>query len=227
MPAGLSAEPVFSIDTDSPKGGSYRVTLTYLATGFDWQANYLATLDEGANPARKTLRLTAWLTIANDNGQSFPGATLLAVAGTINVERNFRSLTDRPAAKPLRLTCYPLGSTASGTAVEQVIADQFFDRDASSDKMDGIVVTGNRMAPAPAPRPRAIAMKAREEALGDVKLYRVPEAVTVAASRSSRWSSSIDPGWTARSFTAALRAGERRKERRALLAGRVVAENAQ
>jgi hypothetical protein len=183
VPAGLSAEPVFSIDTDSPKGGSYRVTLTYLATGFDWQANYLATLDENANSARKTLRLTAWLTIANDNGQSFPGATLLAVAGTINVERNFRSLTGPLDAKPLRLTCYPLGSTARGTMVEQVVADQFLDRSAPSDAAEDIVVTGNRIrgVMAPAPAPPAIAMKAREEALGDVKLYRVPEAVTVAA----------------------------------------------
>jgi len=184
VPAGLSAEPVFSIDTNSPKGGSYRVTLTYLAAGFDWQANYLATLDEGANPAKQRLRLIAWLTIANDNGQTFPGATLLAVAGTINVERNFRSLTDPLQAKPLRLTCYPLGSTARVTMAEQVVADQFLDRRASSDEDADILVTGSRMramAPAPPPPAPAIAMKAREEALGDVKLYRVPEPVTVAA----------------------------------------------
>src|SRR3982751_1198223 len=29
VPAGLSASPVFSIDTNTPKGGSYRITLTY------------------------------------------------------------------------------------------------------------------------------------------------------------------------------------------------------
>lgn len=182
VPAGVSAEPVFSINTNSPKGGSYRVTLTYLATGFDWQANYLATLDDGANPARKTLRLVAWLTIANDNGQTFPGATLLAVAGTINVERSFRSLTGPLEAKPLRLTCYPLGSTARGTMTQQVVTEQFLGRGALAEEAD-IVVTGSRMRAmmAPAPAPAAIAMKAREEALGDIKLYRVPEAVTVAA----------------------------------------------
>ena len=183
VPAGLSAAPVFSVDTNSPKGGSYRVTLTYLAAGFDWQANYLATLQEGTNPARQKLRLIAWLTIANDNGQTFPGATLLAVAGTINVERNFRSLTDPLEAKPLRLTCYPLGSTARVTMAEPVVAAQFLDRRAQLEVEDEIVVTGSMMrsAMAPAPAPPAIAMKAREEALGDVKLYRVPEAVTVAA----------------------------------------------
>jgi hypothetical protein len=178
-PAGLSAEPVFSVNTNSAKGGSYRITLTYLATGFDWQANYLATLEKGMGPARQKLRLIAWLTIANDNGQTFPGATLLAVAGTINVERRFRSLSDPLEAKPLRLTCYPLGSTARGTMAKPVVAPQFLAlREGSNDEAD-IVVTGSRMLSAGAPA--AIAMKAREEALGDVKLYRVPEPVTVAA----------------------------------------------
>ncbi|MEO7690551.1 MAG: hypothetical protein ABIS51_14815, partial [Sphingomonas sp.] len=66
VPAGLSAQPVFSIDTNTPKGGSYQITLTYLAAGFDWQANYLATLEKGGAPGKQKLRLLAWLTIAND-----------------------------------------------------------------------------------------------------------------------------------------------------------------
>src|SRR3954463_3764610 len=66
VPGGLSAQPVFTIDTNTPRGGSYRVTLTYLAAGFDWQANYLATLEKGTDPAGQKLRLLAWLTIAND-----------------------------------------------------------------------------------------------------------------------------------------------------------------
>jgi hypothetical protein len=181
VPAGLSAQPVFSIDTNTPKGGSYRITLTYLAAGFDWQANYLATLEKGTTPDRQKLRLLAWLTIANDNGQSFPDATLLAVAGTINVERNFRSLSDRLEAKPLRLTCYPLGSTARGTMAKPVVEAGFFAPGAGLDDSRDIVVTGSLMRAVAAPAPPPPAMKAREEALGDVKLYRVPELVTVAS----------------------------------------------
>lgn len=180
VPAGLSAQPVFSIDTNTPKGGSYQITLTYLAAGFDWQANYLATLEKGGAPGKQKLRLLAWLTIANDNGQSFPDATLLAVAGTINVERNFRSLSDPLEAKPLRLTCYPLGSTARGTPAELAAPLQFFGRAQLEEGYD-IVVTGSRVAGLMAPAASPVAMKAREEALGDVKLYRVPEQVTVAS----------------------------------------------
>lgn len=180
VPAGLSAQPVFSINTNSPAGGSYRVTLTYLATGFDWQANYLATLAKGAHSTEQSLRLIAWLTIANDNGQSFPGATLLAVAGTINVERKYRSLTDPLQANPLRLTCYPLGSTARGTPPAPPPLLEFASAPPSPSEAD-IIVTGNRQRGIMALARVAIAMKAQEEALGDVKLYRVPEAITVAA----------------------------------------------
>lgn len=181
VPAGLSAEPVFSIDTNTPKGGSYRITLTYLAAGFDWQANYLATLEKGRSPDKQRLRLVAWLTIANDNGQSFPDATLAAVAGTINVERNFRSLSDPLEAKPLRLTCYPLGSTARVTMAEPVVVNRRFDDLSESDDAGEIIVTGTQRAGAVAFRSGQVAMKADEEALGDVKLYRVPEQVTVAS----------------------------------------------
>ncbi|MBY8820741.1 DUF4139 domain-containing protein [Sphingomonas colocasiae] len=178
VPAGLSAKPVFSIDTNSPKGGSYRITLTYLATGFDWQANYLATLEKNPGSGRQKLRLIAWLTIANDNGQSFPDATMLAVAGTINVERDFRSLSDPLEARPLRLTCYPLGSTARATMAEPV---HYPAPRVQADEDGEIIVTASRVSGVAALASAAIAMKAREEALGDVKLYRVPEAVTVAA----------------------------------------------
>jgi hypothetical protein len=58
------------------------------------------------------------------------------------------------------------------------MAPEFFARRGQSDEGD-IVVTGSRMRGIMAPA--SIAMKAREEALGDVKLYRVPEPVTVAA----------------------------------------------
>ena len=38
VPDGLSAEPIFSIDTRDASGGTYTVTLSYLAWGFDWEA---------------------------------------------------------------------------------------------------------------------------------------------------------------------------------------------
>jgi hypothetical protein len=177
VPAGLSAQPVFSIDTRDPAGGTYTVELTYLAWGFDWQAHYVATLDEQGRSDAVGLRLMSWLTLLNDNGQSFPDAELLVVAGRLNVVSDFEELADPPSARGLHLTCYPLGSTAAGSADGGhpppppsplplfAPAPMAMAREAQD-----IVVTGS-----------SIANKAQEEALGDLKLYRVPERVTVAA----------------------------------------------
>ena len=185
VPAGLSAQPVYSIDTNSPAGGTYTITLTYLAWGFDWQAHYVAQLEEDGTGSEVLFDLTSWLTIVNDNGQSFDNANLMAVAGTLNVESDFERLADPPQAPPLRLVCYPIGSTAAGSPVPRGLPppppppppppmaaySPVMEMEAGD-----IVVTGSR-----AQLESAIAMMANEEGLGDLKLYRIPERVDVRA----------------------------------------------
>ena len=193
VPAGLSSEPVFSIDTADEAGGTYTVTLSYLAWGFDWEANYVATFLEGsgredgrrrASDGEVRFDLTSWLTILNDNNQSFENADLMAVAGTLNVTSDFEDLSDPPVARPLQLTCYPFGSTAAGSPEPYYGAGAAYPmppppppppppapmmmREMAMDSAQGIVVTGSRML-------------ATEEDLSDLKLYRVPEQVTLAA----------------------------------------------
>ena len=168
VPAGLSARPVLSVTTNSPRGGTATVTLSYLASGFDWSASYVATL----TPEGRTLDLFAWLTLANANPETFAAAEVQAVAGRLN-----RSGFDRIVRQvgALRLACYPLGTTTSDLRV--------FD----AEEADDIVVTGSRvmsmavMAPPPPPPPPVEAPPPPPpEDLGDLKLYRVPERVTVA-----------------------------------------------
>jgi hypothetical protein len=177
VPAGLSARPVFSVDTRDASGGTYRVVLTYISWGFDWQAHYVATLSSGALHGKANMALRSWLSLVNDNGESFPDAELLAVAGRLNVASDFRRLASPPQARPLRLTCYPLGSTAAGSPVppppvlKQPMALSAYrakTADEATPMMEGV------LAAAPA-------MIAKEEALGDLKLYRIPEPVTVAS----------------------------------------------
>lgn len=182
VPPGLSAQPVFSVDTRDPAGGSYTVQLTYLAWGFDWQAHYVATLAEAGRGDALRMRLMSWLTLLNDNGQSFADAELLVVAGRLNVVSNFQGLADPPDARPLRLTCYPFGSTAAGTPIDELLPPPPPPPAPPPAPMaaEAITVTGQRMARANLDS-ASPAMKAEEEALGDLKLYRVPEPVTVAA----------------------------------------------
>ena len=178
VPAGLSAQPVFSVDTNDPRGGTYRVTLTYLSAGFDWQAHYVATFaDDGGRGSERTLRLLSWLTLANDNGQSFPDAELMTVAGKLNVETDYSAVKDPPQARGIQLSCYPIGSTAAGSPYPQPPPPPPVPAPMAA---DAIMVTAMRRNEAMA-APAAIAMIAREEQLGDLKLFRVPERVTVAS----------------------------------------------
>lgn len=179
IPAGLSAKPVFSIDTRDETGGTYRVTLTYLAWGFDWQAHYVATLDDrsGGTDAQR-IKLLSWLTVLNDNNQSFADAELLAVAGKLNIASDFQSLAEPPTGQPLRLMCYPIGSAAAGSP-DAYMAPVTPPPAAMAPMMDNaIMVTGSMMK---AVQEASIAVTAVEEQLGDLKLYRVPERMTVAA----------------------------------------------
>ena len=192
VPGGLVPQPVFSVDTVSPQGGTYDVELTYLAWGFDWEATYVLTVGEGGRGSELPFKLLSWLTIVNDNGQSFPDARLMAVAGTLNVESDYEYLAEPPTAPPLRLTCYPIGSTATGTAVPGGYQDVY--------ARSGRQMVPSPMAPPPPPPPpppvameagneiivTGSAMKATEEDLGDLKLYRVPQPVNVAAQSSKQ-----------------------------------------
>ncbi len=184
IPDGLSAKPIFSIDTATPGGGTYEVTLTYLAWGFDWQANYVATMGEQKDGDEFELHLLSWLTLLNDNDQSFNNAKLQIIAGTLNVDSDYQGLSDPPVARPLRLTCYPFGSTAAGSAIPPPppppSAPGFQALGAVSE--DSIMVTASRRRSELQEVPLAVSVvTAEEENLGDLKLFRVPDRVNVSA----------------------------------------------
>ena len=186
LPEGLSAKSVLSIDTVSDRRVTATVTLTYLASGFDWSAHYVGQLNADAT----SMNLVSWLTLANMNSESFNQAEVMTVAGNLNIVRAYAQLADRPNAPRLNLTCYPQGHTWTGTPYSPPPRPGLMGamNDDFSELGDVIVVTGARksqsnmemampvMAPPPPPLPVA-----QQEDLGDLKLYRVPFRSTVAA----------------------------------------------
>jgi hypothetical protein len=143
--------------------------LSYLATGFDWQANYVATLA----PSEDRMELFAWVTLANGDETGFANASTQTIAG--RVKREHYEPGVRPRREALNLRCWPEATTSD------IQSREIFGVPAPpppppppapvmATSAEAIVVTGSR-----------ISRKAVQEELGDLKLYRIPDPVTVAA----------------------------------------------
>ena len=172
VPPGLSARPTLSVRARASRPVTATVTLAYLADGFDWQANYIAQLA----PSGDRVDLFAWLTLASNDETSFVNADTQAVAGRLNREA---VETDEPAANPLQLRCWPQGRTSD---IPLEVLQRLPMGQAQQFEESNIVVTGSRI---PAQNMDSVmpvtTISAQLEALGDLKLYRIPEPVTVAA----------------------------------------------
>ena len=167
VPAGLVATPTLSVETRSPVATTASVQLSYLASGFDWSANYVARVSENG----KTLDLFAWLTLANSNGESFVEANTQAVAGTLNRDDDAADLEQDARVPELQLACWGSRIEAPAPPPAPVAAD--------FESANEIIVTAQRRSVSFQSVP--VAISAVQEELGDLKLYRIPEPVTVAA----------------------------------------------
>ncbi len=180
-PAALSAKPVLSMLTKNQPGGTVTITLAYIATGFDWDATYVATLA----PDGRSMSLLGWMTMASADDTSFADATTSAVAGKVNRSEETRDNDGRrirQEASSLNRTyqCWPEGTTSDGRPhpigslpLPAPMAARFAGAD--------IVVTGRRREAVLQDASIAISAIASGENLGDLKLYRLPMPVTVAA----------------------------------------------
>jgi hypothetical protein len=164
---GLSATPTLSVLTRSDQPVHTMVTLSYLAGGFDWAADYTAKLSADGT----TIDLGAWVTLANSNGITFTNATAQVVAGRLN--------HDSGRIDPILLRssiiarCWSRGSTgdaSSDVAYMQAMPAAFMASRAA--ESDDIIVTAQR--------------RVELEQLGDLKLYRVPYPTTIASRQAKQ-----------------------------------------
>ncbi|HTU57097.1 MAG TPA: hypothetical protein VMF89_01665, partial [Polyangiales bacterium] len=156
----LGASPTLSVLVRSPRAVNADVTLSYLAHGFDWVANYVVTVARDG----RTMDMGAWVTLANGNGVSFPAARTQVIAGRVN--RATGVVQPYALARGIIAQCWPRGSTSDvpPITIEARGSERMFSRSLSS---LGDVAVAAMAAPAPA-------QLVQEEQLGDLKLYRVP-----------------------------------------------------
>jgi len=166
----LPASPTLSVLVRSDQALQAPVTLAYLAQGFDWTANYVATLAEDG----KTMELGAWVTLANGNGVGFPDAQTQVVAGRLNRETG--EVEPFAVAPYIFGQCWPRGSTSDIPPPVYLASlnDRMFkvaNMPAAAPVMQEVVLTARRV---------------EEEQLGDLKLYRVPERTTISSRQSKQ-----------------------------------------
>ncbi|MCC6924301.1 hypothetical protein [Novosphingobium sp.] len=186
---GLAARPTLSVLTSSARAVTAMVTLTYIAEGFDWSANYTAQL----NPDGKTMELGGWITLANGNSVSLSNARTQIVAGGLNRAYVAKFVNQQPQAiarcwpqqrthdvprKPERP--YELVQPWLGEDYE-TYADAVSEEKGFRGRNAGIPPPAMMVMAAPPPPPPPPAPPPPPEQLGDLKLYRVPQRTTVAA----------------------------------------------
>jgi hypothetical protein len=170
VPPGLSARPTLSVRTHSPNQQRVTLTLSYLAGGFDWQADYIVTM----RPDGRSADLFAWITLASSDVTTFPDADLQVVAGKPNRTGNNEGFG--PGENDVPLKCWPLPDYNYRSPLPPPPPAP--PPPVEAEGMD-IIVTANRVAAPMAALPKAVTATA--EQLGDLKLYRFPRRVTVAS----------------------------------------------
>ena len=172
----LSARPTLSVLVQSLAPKPETVTLSYLARGFDWAADYTATLSADG----RSLDLGAWVTLANGNGVGFPSAHAQVVAGRVN--RASGEVEPIDLGSPIVAQCWPRGSTSDSPGWLQIGG-------ASPLGFNELTaITQTRVAAPMALQDAALFKQqmVQQEQLGDLKLYRVPDRTTVAARQSKQ-----------------------------------------
>lgn len=168
-PKDLSARPTLSIETEAAEAHRATVSLSYLAWGFDWQTNYVVTM----NADGRTADVSAWVTLASSDSTSFADAETAVIAGEVNREDAGRGAV--PTGGALVLQC-SLSSMVPPPAPPPAPVPSMVSSPALMESDAQIVMSARAM-----PMKMNAAVTVQQEGLGDLKLYRVPVPVTVAA----------------------------------------------
>lgn len=162
VPDGLFARPTLSIETDAPVASHVRLSLSYLAWGFDWQASYILNMRPDGHHAD----MTGWVSLASSDTTSFIDASAAVVGGKPNFDEERGDQPDADAT--LVFHCY-LHPPAPVPAPQNTYGNGGYDGE--------IIVTAQRRTENLMDAPVTV----KGENLGDLKLLRIPVPTTVAA----------------------------------------------
>ncbi|MET0279557.1 MAG: DUF4139 domain-containing protein [Steroidobacteraceae bacterium] len=104
LPGGLITRPTLLWDISSAKGGNQRARVTYQTGGITWWADYNLLFSPGKDANNGSVDLSAWVSIINQSGASYPEARLKLIAGDVHrapaPAPPVRMMLERAAAAP-------------------------------------------------------------------------------------------------------------------------------
>lgn len=177
IPGGLTDTPTLSVRTMAPVAGRYTIKLSYIATGLNWSADYVAHIKPGTN----TLELRGWLTLANFSDTNFDHVPVNAVAGHLQTTGKDQPVRAQPLV--LATNCWPTNIDWATYPRSPALLARLAGRGNPEDAM---------YSPVPVTAVAQQEMKfegttgIEARALGDYKLYPLPEPVTVAARQTKQ-----------------------------------------
>ncbi|UXI68619.1 DUF4139 domain-containing protein [Tahibacter amnicola] len=83
LPGGLITRPTLVWLVNAKQAGTHDTRVSYRTGGMTWWSDYNVTLREQGDNC--TMDLSAWVTIVNQSGASYPAAQLKLVAGDVNL----------------------------------------------------------------------------------------------------------------------------------------------
>ncbi len=103
LPEGLRTRPTLVWTLQSKGGGRMPVELSYLTGGMTWHAEYVAV----ANQDDTSMDLSAWVSLENRSGATFPEARLQLIAGEVH------RVTPQPRMRPDRMMAMDMAMAPS------------------------------------------------------------------------------------------------------------------
>lgn len=200
IPGDLKRAPQLSIRLAAGTAGKRQVRVSYLAHGFGWQANYVATLGQ-------RMDLLGWISLSNFTDESFRNASVQVVAGKLNLldeydrgtsvlgataefprDDSFEEMRDERLAEMQEeidrspsdvqhfTGCYPIGILPRHYAVAVKLSATPAEalQRGSGEELEEVIATGFRAS-----------MAAREN-LADYQMYRLPEPTDLQARQTKQ-----------------------------------------
>ncbi|MBU7017190.1 MAG: DUF4139 domain-containing protein [Theionarchaea archaeon] len=98
LPEGLITKPTLKWLLETEEEGTHEIQLSYMTSGLNWVADYVAVINEDDSK----VDLTCWVTITNSSGASYKNARLKLIAGDVHrvtdVSREYEYLEEAKSA---------------------------------------------------------------------------------------------------------------------------------